>query len=86
MPKRLLVLVLTAAALAGATPAHAASYKNCTELQKTYPHGVGRADAVDKTSGRPVTTFKRDTKEYDRAMRANRGLDRDKDGIACEKR
>ena len=77
-------------------PANAApapkSYKNCTELNKVYPHGVGKSGARDKTSGKPVTTFrvsstvysyndggaKRDFREYD--------LDRDNDGIACEKR
>jgi hypothetical protein len=38
--------------------------------------------ARDKTSGTPVTTFKRNTKLYNLAMSYNRGLDRDKDGIA----
>jgi hypothetical protein len=33
-----------------------------------------------------VTNFKHDTAMYNSAMRANRGLDRDHDGIACEKR
>jgi Excalibur calcium-binding domain len=33
-----------------------------------------------------VTNFKRSTLLYNRAMSYNRGLDRDKDGIACEKR
>jgi hypothetical protein len=32
-------------------------------------------------SGTPVTNFKRSTRLY----LQNRGLDRDKDGIACEK-
>lgn len=32
-----------------------------------------------------VTNFKRSTKLYRLAMSYNRGLDRDKDGIACEK-
>ena len=86
MPRGLLVLTLAAAALVAAGPAHAVSYKNCTELQKTYKNGVGRTNAVDRTSGKPVTTFTRDNRGYDRAMRANRGLDRDGDGIACEKR
>lgn len=66
--------------------AAAPSYRNCTELQKTYAHGIGRSDARDKTTGVPVTTFKRDTAGYKRAMSANAGLDRDRDGIACEKR
>jgi Excalibur calcium-binding domain len=33
----------------------------------------------------PATSFKRSTKLYKLAMPYNRGLDRDKDGIACEK-
>jgi hypothetical protein len=40
----------------------------------------------DKTSGTPVTNFKHSTALYLIAMSHNRGLDRDKDGIACEKR
>ena len=81
-------LVLAAAtSIVFAGPASAApSYRNCTELQKSYSHGIGRADAKDKTSGRPVTNFRRDTPGYNKAMRSNSGLDRDKDGIACERR
>jgi Excalibur calcium-binding domain len=60
-------------------------YKNCTNLNKRYPHGVGRVGARDKTSGTPVTNFRRSTLIYRRAMSYNRGLDRDQDGIACEK-
>jgi excalibur calcium-binding domain-containing protein len=58
--------------------------KNCTALNKKYPHGVGRAKARDKTSDAPVTNFKRSTRLYNLAMSYNKGLDRDKDGIACE--
>lgn len=68
---------------AGAVPA---KWKNCTAVNKSYPHGVGKATAKDRTSGRPVTTFKRSNSLYATAMKANKGLDRDKDGIACEKR
>jgi Excalibur calcium-binding domain len=60
-------------------------YKNCTNLNKRYPHGVGKLLARDHTSGEPVTDFKRSTTLYLTAMRWNKGLDRDKDGIACEK-
>jgi hypothetical protein len=56
-------------------------FKNCTALNKRYPHGVGRVGARDKTSGEPVTNFKRSNKLY----RLNKSKDRDKDGIACEK-
>ena len=61
-------------------------YKNCTNLNKRYPHGVGRANARDKTSGTPVTNFRRSTRIYRAATSDNGGLDRDKDGIACEKK
>jgi hypothetical protein len=55
-------------------------------VNKKYRHGVGKVGARDKTSGTPVTNFKRSNFLYKTAMRYNRGLDRDKDGIACEKR
>ena len=64
------------------TSTHATTYKNCTALNKVYKHGVGRRSAHDKTSGKPVTTFTRNDAVY----AANRKSDRDKDGIACEKR
>jgi hypothetical protein len=55
-------------------------------LNKKYPHDLGKAGARDKTSGDPVRTFRR-SKRLDRiAMSHNKGLDRDKDGIACEKK
>ena len=86
------VVVLGAA---GAAPAHAApkakSYANCTALQKDYSHGVGKKGAKDKTSGKPVTNFKVSSLVYsfndgkDRRQ-GERDLDRDNDGIACEKR
>ena len=60
-------------------------YKNCTALNTKYPHGVGKLKARDKTTGVPVTTFKRSTRLYNLAMSYNKGLDRDKDIVACEK-
>lgn len=62
-----------------------AKWKNCTAVNKRYPHGVGRNNAHDKTTGVPVTNFKHSTRLYKRAMHYNKGLDRDHDGIACEK-
>jgi Excalibur calcium-binding domain len=70
---------------AAATSAVSAPWKNCTQVNKRYPHGVGKVRARDKTSGTPVTSFKRSNVLYLTAMRNNKGLDRDKDGIACEK-
>jgi hypothetical protein len=83
-----LVLALAAPASAAvrATAAVPPLFKNCTNFNKKYAHGVGRGNATDKTSGDPVTNFKRNTRLYRTAMSHNRGLDRDKDGIACEKK
>ncbi|GHJ17576.1 MULTISPECIES: excalibur calcium-binding domain-containing protein [unclassified Micromonospora] len=84
------VLALTLAAgggaLAVAGPAEAAAvkYQNCTALNKTYKHGVGKKGAKDKVRGttKPVTNFTVSTTVYNK----NTHLDRDKDGVACEKR
>jgi hypothetical protein len=73
---------LTVGTAGAVTPA---LYKNCTNFNKRYPHGVGKVGARDHTSGEPVTNFKRSTRIYRLAMSYNKGLDRDKDGIACEK-
>src|SRR3954471_22866949 len=64
-----------------------AKYKNCTALHKTYKHGVGRKGAHDKTKSvrNRVTNFKVSTTIYKAAIRANKRLDADKDGVACEK-
>ncbi len=81
----------TAVALAAATlavsPAYASGgiFDNCTNFNQKFPHGVGRKNAVDRTSGTPVTTFLHSNKKYATAMRHNDDLDRDGDKIACEK-
>lgn len=61
-------------------------FKNCTALNKVYPHGVGKSNAKDKTKGKRVTNFKHSTSLYKKVIGYRKGLDRDKDGIACEKR
>ena len=84
-----IVLPLVAVALLVASSASAAIpalNKNCTALNKKYPHGVGKATAKDKTSGTPVTTFRRSNSIYRTALSHNKRLDGDKDGIACEKK
>ena len=84
-------LALTLAPLATmatlAAPVHAGGgiFDNCTAFNEKFPHGVGRKNAVDKTSGTPVTTFLRSNKKYATAMKKNDDLDRDGDKIACEK-
>lgn len=61
-------------------------FKNCTALNKVYPHGVGKSNAKDKTKGKRVTNFKHSTSLYNKIIGYRKGLDRDKDGIACERR
>jgi hypothetical protein len=99
VPMALAALVLPAGGLAAApvlvpvgqpavTGAVASLWNNCTKVHTRYPHGVGRLHARDHTrSGTAgVATFKRSTRLYNTAMRYNSDLDRDRDGVACEKR
>ncbi|MDQ1293038.1 MAG: hypothetical protein QG608_919 [Actinomycetota bacterium] len=87
----LAVGALLAAGIGFASPVHAMTsakkipkYKNCTALNKVYKHGMGRKGARDKVkgSGKRVTSFTVNTQGY----WTNSKLDRDKDGVACEKR
>ena len=81
----------SAAVAAGPAPTKVTVYKTCTAMnQGKYPHGVGRTGAKDRGAGRPVTTFTRDNQAYklhstSASMGGYRDLDRDNDGIACEK-
>jgi len=62
----------------------AKTYKNCTALNKKYPHGVGKPGAQDEVRGstQPVANFTVSASLY----KANKKSDRDGDGVACEKR
>jgi hypothetical protein len=89
MYRKLVIGCCTAALSVGmiavmSIPAEAAakSYSNCKKLNKVYKHGVGKPGAHDHTSGTPVTNFTRNKAVY----KKNTGRDRDKDGIACEKK
>ncbi|HEX3327063.1 MAG TPA: excalibur calcium-binding domain-containing protein [Actinomycetota bacterium] len=85
--RRFIAVAAMVAALVGADVAVAKApplCKNCTNLNKKYRHGIGKAHARDHTPGGPVTTFLRSDRLYRIAMSYNRGLDRDHDGIACE--
>lgn len=71
----------------GAVSAHTVGiHDNCTKLNAKWPHGVGLKTARDRTSGTPVTTFYRNSDAYRAAEGHNGTLDRDNDGVACEKR
>lgn len=83
----LVVGLLMGGSVAMAAPADAATdtkFKNCTALQKRYKHGVARKGAKDEVRGstKPVTAFAVNSAVYN----ANKSLDRDQDGVACEKR
>jgi Excalibur calcium-binding domain len=71
--------------VAGGEQTRPAWTRNCTTLNRRFKHGVGMPGARDKTSDEPVTNFRRSRALYQTAMRWNKGLDRDKDKIACEK-
>ncbi|MEN9740651.1 MAG: hypothetical protein RLZ72_917 [Actinomycetota bacterium] len=64
-----------------ATPAFAATkYKNCTALNRVYPHGVahtGYSERGGGLTGRP--------KVSNAIYNANSSKDRDHDGVACER-
>ena len=78
----LIVSVAVASVVIAAANASTSAFANCKALNARYPHGVGRIGARDHTkSGDPVTDFRRSTRLY----LANRRLDRDGDGVACEK-
>jgi hypothetical protein len=70
-----------------ASAAMPALYRSCTNFNRKYPHGVGRVGARDKVrpGNEPVTNFKRSNRIFAIAMSWNKGLDRDKDRVACEK-
>ena len=78
-------LVLTAGAMTPAQAHVTGIHDNCTNFNDRFPHGVGKRNAHDRTSGTPVRNFKRSNRIYTRAMNHNSDLDRDNDRIACEK-
>lgn len=58
-----------------------AKFKNCTELNKTYPGGVAKDTKVRNVGGK--TKFKPFVSAE--IYKLHTTMDRDKDGIACEK-
>lgn len=87
---RLLAVALLAGGLVGgvvgsgvAWAAVPSRFASCAAMYRYYPHGVGRPGARDQVRGatRPVTIFSVSVSLYG----LNRRLDRDGDGIACER-
>lgn len=58
-----------------------ATYKNCAALNKAFPNGVAQASKYKNLGKGPIEKPKVDSKLY----LANKKLDTDRDGIACEK-
>ena len=58
--------------------------RNCTALNKVYPHGVGLKNAHDHTSGTPVTNFARKPLVYKANKKSDRArMDRLREGVTC---
>ncbi|WP_312719991.1 excalibur calcium-binding domain-containing protein [Mobilicoccus sp.] len=78
---------LTLATAPAADAATAASkYRNCAALHRDYPNGVGRRGAVDRANGGPKSNPVRNFTRNDRLYNSlSKSLDRDRDGIACER-
>lgn len=56
-------------------------YKNCAALNKVYPGGVAKSSSSKNTGGKIRLKQIVNAKVYD----LNKSLDRDKDGLACER-
>lgn len=63
------------------TDAAAKTFKNCTELNKTYKGGVAKDATVKNKGGKTKYAPTVSAEIY----KANASKDRDKDGIACER-
>jgi hypothetical protein len=60
-------------------------FKNCTELNKVYVGGVSeKKSSTNKNKAGVIQESKNAPKVSSKIYRDNKGLDRDKDGIACE--
>ncbi|MED0665079.1 excalibur calcium-binding domain-containing protein [Bacillus badius] len=86
--KRITAIVLSSSLLLGVSAvspssadAAAKAYKNCTELNKTYKGGVAKDAKLQNKGGKTKFAPTVSAELY----KANSKLDRDKDGIACEK-
>jgi hypothetical protein len=76
--KKVLVFVSFVGVLMVPGFANAASFKNCTALNKKYPSGVAKsAQAATKQKQVPKVSLA--------IYKANIKMDRDKDGTVCEK-
>ena len=80
-----LAALLAPATATAATTAHHLSahhFKNCTDMHRTYKGGVARKGAHDHRSGGGHARYAPHVSTD--LYKANSGMDRDHDGIACE--
>jgi len=66
---------------AQATVSHKKPFKNCTAVNAKYPGGIASSKKAVNVGGTSKFSPKVDKKLYKKL----KGMDRDKDGIACEK-
>jgi hypothetical protein len=60
-------------------------FKNCTELNKVYVGGISeKKTSINKNKAGAPQDSKNAPKVSSKIYKENKGLDRDKDGIACE--
>jgi hypothetical protein len=83
------LLMPMGASQASATLVVAKKYAKCSELNSTYPGGVAKTTEsknTKKVNGKKVLAASKKSPVVDKDLySANKKLDRDKDGIACEK-
>ena len=75
------VLLSLALAATGAMPAEAAKFKNCSAVNKVHKGGVAKSAEAVNSGGKTKNIPTVDAKLY----KTLKSMDRDKDGIACEK-
>jgi len=82
------IVAILAAAVALTLPAQADAaaavhhFKNCTDMHRTYKGGVARRGAHDHRAGGGHAKYRPHVSTA--LYTANKGMDRDHDGIACE--
>jgi hypothetical protein len=86
--KRKILLVATLLLISNVQNSYAIpekKFKNCTELNKVYVGGISeKVTSTNKNKTGVPQESKNAPKVSSKIYKENKGLDRDKDGIACE--
>jgi hypothetical protein len=87
---RKLVVFVVIALLVSSSPAQATisqqKFKNCAALNKVYEGGIAKNKKVSNKNSKGIPQkSKYAPKVSKKIYNLNKGLDRDKDGIACER-